>query len=622
MSSSVVCPNCRSSLRLLQPFPAGTRMNCPKCQKIFAMPAQPPMAAAVDAITVSRGPVVAPTPQAQPAPAAISPSPIPPFADLSAGPSLVTPPSARQRGNQRGRQIIAAWAGVALVFNLGLLAAGWVLTRPSASKSSGAAVAQVQSSKRTANYQEPAAQPVLAPPRPATPADPKAQQWLKANLLDAYERNGKKGPWDADAREVLRVTADNWTRSGNHLPGDPTVLVAPHKRAVAGGCSDPLVLFTAGRIYDNTFQHPQVAAQLDQTPHHAAWRCLAWLRAGQYYGDQTKPQLKPQTDPDKPPEFVIRMKDAPQLWEQQNQAINAALKLLPEIAKDPAVPNSVWLTIGQQLHANVENRTFNELAPDGQLVRRKSPDEWIYEQLNKVMPDSTVALTYKGKYHITWAWEARGGGWANTVPAEGWRLMRERLAVAEQSLEKAWQLDNSNADAATSMITVELGQGKGRARMEQWFKRAMDADPDNYAACAAKLYYLEPKWHGNENAMLAFGRECVKGGNWKARLPFILVDAHAALARYQQNNIDGYYQQAGVFDDLKSVYEPYLRMNPQARLERSQYAQLACRCNRWEEADKQFQALGDRGDPTVFPNRAEFLRLKTEAAAKAGKKGA
>ena len=41
--------------------------------------------------------------------------------------------------------------------------------------------------------------------------------------------------------------------------------------------------------------------------------------------------------------------------------------------------------------------------------------------------------------------------------------------------------------------------------MEEWFRRAMKADPGNYSACSSKLYYLEPKWHGSEEEMLAFG---------------------------------------------------------------------------------------------------------------------
>ena len=86
-----------------------------------------------------------------------------------------------------------------------------------------------------------------------------------------------------------------------------------------------------------------------------------------------------------------------------------------------------------------------------------------------------------------------------------WELFRERLARAEVALERAWRLDPNNARAATQMLIVELGQGKGRTHMEEWFRRAMKADPGNYSACSRKLYYLEPKWYGSEEEMLAFG---------------------------------------------------------------------------------------------------------------------
>jgi uncharacterized protein YqfA (UPF0365 family) len=57
------------------------------------------------------------------------------------------------------------------------------------------------------------------------------------------------------------------------------------------------------------------------------------------------------------------------------------------------------------------------------------------------------------------------------------------------------------------MLTVCLGLAPERAEMELWFDRAMAADPNNRDACKAKLYNLEPKWHGSAEEMVKFGRE-------------------------------------------------------------------------------------------------------------------
>ena len=61
------------------------------------------------------------------------------------------------------------------------------------------------------------------------------------------------------------------------------------------------------------------------------------------------------------------------------------------------------------------------------------------------------------------------------------------------------------------MIAVCLGQDSDRDRehMERWFRRAMEADPDNLQACRDKLYYLYPRWHGSHREMISFARECL-----------------------------------------------------------------------------------------------------------------
>jgi hypothetical protein len=72
------------------------------------------------------------------------------------------------------------------------------------------------------------------------------------------------------------------------------------------------------------------------------------------------------------------------------------------------------------------------------------------------------------------------------------------------------------------MITVELGQGRGRPRMEQWFQRAMSLSPNYYEACYAKLHYLQPKWFGSNEDMLEFAGECVNSSKWGGHVPLIL----------------------------------------------------------------------------------------------------
>ena len=399
---------------------------------------------------------------------------------------------------------------------------------------------------------------------------------MQRTLLGDYERLSPKGQrWDADAREVLRLTAEGW----NDRYRDLGTIDAAFLRAERAGCNDPIASYAVARLFWGTagFRHDKVAERMRDSSFHPAHRCLALIRASIFLGGRGDGE----------------------------DARQSALKLVSVAAADKDVPASILLEICEQLE-----ESFRAVQKD-----RKFGFDKIEAELAKGRPESSILYTYRGTFLTRHAWDARGNDWANTVTGEGWRVMGQRLVAAEAALEKAWQLDSTNTDAARAMITVELGQGKGRDRMELWFRRAMTADPDNYDACKAKLYYLEPKWHGSPEAMLAFGQECLKTGNWKARIPLILSEAHEALAINHRPSPDAYFTTSpNIWKDIRAANEPYLKAYPKASYDRSRYTYFACRCEQWPAAHEQFGLLGDGGQISVFGSRNRYEQFRRDAA--------
>jgi hypothetical protein len=249
------------------------------------------------------------------------------------------------------------------------------------------------------------------------------------------------------------------------------------------------------------------------------------------------------------------------------------------------------------------------------------PLEPFYQQfaplVEAALPGKPQPLIFKGKFYTEWAWEARGDDTADKVTRPGWKFFAERLQVAEETLTKAYEMDPADPAAATEMLSVELGQGKGNDVMEKWFKRAMEADPDNYTACYSKLYYLEPKWHGSPKEMLDFANECLRSGNYRGRLPMILADAHNSLAAYlPQKEI--YFADPAVWRDIQRVYEPFLRVKPDDTFDRSAYCRYACWSGQWAVAAKQFEILGNNVD-TRWIKRDERNGLRKEAKLKSAR---
>jgi hypothetical protein len=280
------------------------------------------------------------------------------------------------------------------------------------------------------------------------------------------------------------------------------------------------------------------------------------------------------------------------------------MEQLQAASKDPHLPSEMFLNMGEMLIT--AHLALNK-------DRREGLNK-IIEALDKSAPGHFIPLVIKGDAYVSYAWDARGCGWANSVTEAGWGLMRERLKAASEALEKAWALNPQDSLAAQNMIGVELGQGQGRERMEMWFKRAMEANPYDHEACHKKIYYLEPKWYGSDEEMLAFGRACLKTRRWETRIPFILVDTHMSLAENREENKQDYYLTPNVWEDIKSVYEPYLKFYPDNYPDMSMYAKLACYCRQWEAANRLFTALGDNVVVTSFANRKEMEQLKAQAA--------
>jgi hypothetical protein len=191
-------------------------------------------------------------------------------------------------------------------------------------------------------------------------------------------------------------------------------------------------------------------------------------------------------------------------------------------------------------------------------------------------------LNLAGRAHVQLAWNQRGTSYADSVSEQGWQQFGHHLAEAERALERSWELDPTIADTAVTMIRVELGQGKGRARMETWFRRAMTVNPACYDAAHAKVWYLQPKWHGSKRDAIAFGRDCVKSKQWNGRVPLILWEAHRMLAYDSATGLkDAYWKQPGVWADVRDSFQRFYELNPDATYGWHEFASCAYKCEQF-----------------------------------------
>lgn len=407
--------------------------------------------------------------------------------------------------------------------------------------------------------------------------------WKQAQIREAYTKYGATDPrWDAQVMAAI----DRFLKMGTDPPNGPPeqreATLGAFKEAVDRGCNDPYVL------------------------------CLYHLSVGEKFhrGEGPVPRTFPEVMGQvlrgtMPPliRYWVGVRYMRAIHENGPDQFQRTANLLPEIAKMPGLPATELRACAEQFFSALETFDMDPWGGKRTLARA----------FGEAAPGTADALFVRGRMLIDWAWEARGGGWARDVDEARAKVFAERLADAEEALEAAWKLDPTDARIATLMITVKLGRGGGREAMETWFARAMEADPDAVDACVRKLYYLYPRWYGDHAQMIAFGRECLKTENWRAGVPFILVEAHLAVAEDGGDSKE-YFARAEVWRDLSDVYEGCLTNFPEDAVRRSQYANFAAKCGHWDVADRQFRVLGDGAAADVFGSASSMNYLRRKAA--------
>lgn len=433
-------------------------------------------------------------------------------------------------------------------------------------------------------------------------------EWNLRTALDAYEKAGKHDPkWDDNAREGIRLICavpDNMER-GVTMEDIVALRAArgPLEKAQKAGCNDPFVMYLLA-----------ISLQHTSSDDDRAWSLL------QHAADEMYPTKYPAYRKIRAAarcykvELAMATQDAMQRHLNHfDPPVNATLSamravtsdLWPRCCKDGAPQEALYNLATDILEVNSNfgplfEPVYKSMVPAAQKVL--SP---------------ALALSLEGTFEVAFAWQARGGGFANTVTDEGQKLFAERLAKAQDALQKAYQLDPNSPHAPIKMITVEMGEGNGRAAMEKWFERAMAADPDSYQACVNKLNFLLPRWYGSDKEMLAFGRECYKTGNWRGRIPLMLMTAHINIM--QDVDALAYVRQPAFWRDAQSVYVPYLRGAPDDLRARSSYCACACMTQHWTIANQQFNILGDGVIASEFGGEARIKMARERAKELAGK---
>jgi tetratricopeptide (TPR) repeat protein len=127
-------------------------------------------------------------------------------------------------------------------------------------------------------------------------------------------------------------------------------------------------------------------------------------------------------------------------------------------------------------------------------------DRWRAER-----PDSALAMLACGLAHTDAARAARGGGSANQVSGDQWRLVERHFKEAEQHLRPLLDDERSRVPAGIlldALIVREQISGS-RTRAEKFFARMLERDPHWLDGWRRIQAIRDPRWGGSQQDMEA-----------------------------------------------------------------------------------------------------------------------
>lgn len=213
----------------------------------------------------------------------------------------------------------------------------------------------------------------------------------------------------------------------------------------------------------------------------------------------------------------------------------------------------------------------------------------------------------RGLMHEKLAWGARGNRFAPEVAPQQWPLFYEFIGKAAQELQNAIDLRPHYPEAYTEMIGIAMAAGRyGEPR--KWFEKAVAAQFDFIPAYYAYLTSLYPRWGGDLEQMLAFGRECAATRRSDTDVPFFFIvtlekiDLEMGLSHKIWRRPGVFEQAMDVLESLEN--EPARDGDLAVELNRSYLAtsrlMVAARALRLDEFRRIYKSLQGQPDERVM----------------------
>jgi rhomboid protease GluP len=212
-------------------------------------------------------------------------------------------------------------------------------------------------------------------------------------------------------------------------------------------------------------------------------------------------------------------------------------------------------------------------------------------------PDLIEAVLFR-----SWAWQARGHGYAKEVSPQAWAEYAQRIEMADAALSDA--ADKSRRSPAYYPLAISLGvdQSKNRKDLQRLVDNSLEDFPDYYPPHRAMVRALLPKWGGSYVKIDDYV-EHVQSKVPVARQREMYARLYSTLAALSEEDVDLFIETIAKWPKVKEGYQDMLDRYPDSDWLRNLYAGMACRARDAETYDALLSELGDRVLPEAWTGK-------------------
>src|SRR5579862_5154856 len=223
-------------------------------------------------------------------------------------------------------------------------------------------------------------------------------------------------------------------------------------------------------------------------------------------------------------------------------------------------------------------------------------------------PQSSAAQLALAGIYDDFGRKARGGGYADSVSDDGWKLYNERLALAQSALENAAKLKEKSPYWYSLMYEIALAQGWDKSQAKQLLDAAISFEPSYYHVYRQQANYLLPKWYGQPGDAQAFADQVSNqiGGE---QGDFVYFEIASTVVCGCDPD-DAAQLQSFSWPRIKSGYAALEHLYGYSSLKANRFAFMALTANDKQSAQATFQVIGDNWNADVWHTQADFLKAK------------